>query len=197
MMYLLCQIEVNKHNQPVSLVLKNLYFFILFLLVSCFAFAQPKSFRIYTVNDGLISNSPQHIFQDNDGFIWIGSLEGLSIYNGYHFVNYTTENKGLSNNIIGNFFEYSKQEMWVLHKNGIDVFVKRKFTKTLPVEGISFIFRARDQRILATGRGGIYEFKGKQPHLIYSAVKFFYSLFEIGGYFLACENPWESIVLFD
>jgi hypothetical protein len=58
----------------------------------------------------------------------------MSIYDGNHFVNYTSENKGLSDNIVNHFFQKDKNEVWVLHSNGIDVFVKRKFKKTLPVK---------------------------------------------------------------
>jgi ligand-binding sensor domain-containing protein len=126
--------ESYKHNLPLTLPVKKLLFFILFLSVFISGYSQQNLFRIYTVNDGLISNAPQQIFQDDDGFIWIGSNEGMSIYDGNHFVNYTSENKGLSDNIVNHFFQKDKNEVWVLHSNGIDVFVKRKFKKTLPVK---------------------------------------------------------------
>lgn len=39
----------------------------------------------YTTADGLSSNSVRCIFQDREGFIWFGSLDGLTRYDGYSF----------------------------------------------------------------------------------------------------------------
>ena len=39
----------------------------------------------YTTADGLSSNSVRYIFQDREGFIWFGSLDGLTRYDGYTF----------------------------------------------------------------------------------------------------------------
>jgi ligand-binding sensor domain-containing protein/two-component sensor histidine kinase len=189
--------DSNKHSLPLNLPVKELLFFILFLSTNIPGYSQQKPFRIYTVNDGLISNAPQQIFQDDDGFIWIGSNEGISIYDGNRFVNYTTENKGLSDNIVNHFFQKDKNEVWVLHSNGIDVFVKRKFKKTLPIKGVGFMMWTRDHRIMATGTNGIYELIDGKAHLIFSSAKQFYGLIEIGNFFLANETPWEGTVLLD
>lgn len=39
----------------------------------------------YTTADGLSSNSVRTIFQDREGYIWFGSLDGLTRYDGYTF----------------------------------------------------------------------------------------------------------------
>ncbi|MDR0939425.1 MAG: response regulator [Mediterranea sp.] len=41
-----------------------------------------------TTNDGIANNSVYCIFQDSRGFIWMGTLNGLSRYDGNTFVNY-------------------------------------------------------------------------------------------------------------
>jgi ligand-binding sensor domain-containing protein/two-component sensor histidine kinase len=189
--------DFKKHNLLLIPAIRQLSFFILFILAFSFSYSQQKPFRIYTVNDGLISNAPQQIFQDSDGFIWIGSNEGMSIYDGSRFLNYTRENNGLSDNIVNHFFQKDKNEVWVLHSNGIDVFIKRKFKETLPVKGIGFMMWTRDHRILATGTNGIYEFIDDKPDLVFSSPKQFYGLIEIGNFFLANEIPWEGTVLID
>src|SRR6266496_1326992 len=143
--------DQSKHKMLQASPIKGLLLFISFFMALTHGYSQQKPFRIYTVSDGLISNAPQQIFQDSDGFIWIGSNEGMSIYDGNHFVNYTTENKGLSNNVVDHFFQRDKNEVWVLHSNGIDKFVGRKFIKTLPIKGIGFMMWTRNHRILATG----------------------------------------------
>src|SRR2546423_11761347 len=120
---------------------------------------QHKSFHIYTADEGLISNTLEKIFQDADGFMWFGSNDGLSIFDGYRFTNYTLQNKGLSENAITSFFAKSKEETWVIHSSGIDVFVKRKLARTLPVRQINTIIRTREGRLIGAGAKGLYEIK--------------------------------------
>lgn len=45
-------------------------------------------FRSFDVADGLADNSVRCIGQDNDGYIWIGTRNGLSRFDGSAFVNY-------------------------------------------------------------------------------------------------------------
>src|SRR5688572_23332549 len=63
---------------------------------------QQVNFIKYTVYDGLVANPIRCIYQDSKGFIWIGTLEGLSRYDGYRFNNYTAGN-GLSHNFVNSF----------------------------------------------------------------------------------------------
>lgn len=51
------------------------------------AFSQLLPFRTLTVRDGLISNSTTTLLQDSRGFLWIGSYDGFSRYDGYSFKN--------------------------------------------------------------------------------------------------------------
>jgi hypothetical protein len=43
-----------------------------------------------TKSDGLPSNEIFNIYQDERGYIWIASEEGLTKYDGIHFKNYST-----------------------------------------------------------------------------------------------------------
>lgn len=55
------------------------------LLLSNNLFAQTTSFIYYGVEQGLSQSQVQCITQDNDGNLWIGTLSGLSKYNGREF----------------------------------------------------------------------------------------------------------------
>ena len=62
----------------------------------------PKfSFNRITTKDGLPSNIVSCIFKDSRGFLWFGTLEGLSRYDGKNFKNYA-HNPGNDNSLIGN-----------------------------------------------------------------------------------------------
>lgn len=41
--------------------------------------------------DGLPSNSIRNIYQDSKGFLWLGTLNGLSRYDGNSFLNFQPE----------------------------------------------------------------------------------------------------------
>ena len=66
--------------------------------------SQQLQMTYYTVNEGLPSNTIRKIFQDSHGNIWISSLEGLSRYNGHHFINYSSLN-GLPHTLINDMLE--------------------------------------------------------------------------------------------
>ncbi|MFM1771808.1 MAG: hypothetical protein RLZZ71_950 [Bacteroidota bacterium] len=44
----------------------------------------------YDINDGLPHNGINDIVMDNDGFAWIATDNGISRYDGYHFVNFNS-----------------------------------------------------------------------------------------------------------
>ncbi len=47
--------------------------------------------RHLTTADGLAANTVRHIFQDEEGYIWFSTNNGLSRYDGYSFFNYRQE----------------------------------------------------------------------------------------------------------
>ncbi|MEO6813265.1 MAG: two-component regulator propeller domain-containing protein [Ginsengibacter sp.] len=79
--------------------------------------AQQQIFKNYTVNDGLVSNDIRRIFQDSKGFLWIGTMEGLSKYDGNAFTNYT-KSKRLSHNVVNDFYESEDERLYVALNNG-------------------------------------------------------------------------------
>ncbi len=72
------------------------------------------SFTNYTTSNGLPYNSISCIIQDTKGFLWIGTGEGLSRYDGKVFKNYFTKRKK-NEPYIGNSFyslkEYQPQKL--------------------------------------------------------------------------------------
>src|SRR5665213_2934848 len=92
--------------------------FFLFTSSINFVRAQQQIFKNYTVNDGLISNDIRRIFQDSKGFLWIGTMEGLSKYDGNAFTNFT-KSKGLSHSVVNDFYESDSGRLYVALNNGI------------------------------------------------------------------------------
>ena len=66
------------------------YIYSLLLIFCCnLTFASEDiSFKHYTSNDGLIHNTVYTITQDGEGFMWFGTVNGLSKFDGLNFTNY-------------------------------------------------------------------------------------------------------------
>ncbi|MCI0698592.1 histidine kinase [candidate division KSB1 bacterium] len=91
--------------------------------------AQILSFRNYTSKDGLLANGIRPLFQDSRGYLWIGTAEGVSVYDGAAFINYRTGN-GLSMNHITCITESraSPGAIWIgTQGGGLNTFANGRF----------------------------------------------------------------------
>jgi signal transduction histidine kinase/ligand-binding sensor domain-containing protein/DNA-binding response OmpR family regulator len=77
--------------------------------------------------DGLSSSTILEIFQDKEGFLWFGTIDGLNKYNGYEFEVYRSvlnDPTSISNNRINAIDQDSKGNLWVGTNNGLNLFNK-------------------------------------------------------------------------
>ena len=80
------------------------------------------AFQNLTKKDGLSQSSVFAIAQDNSGFMWFGTRDGLNKYDGYQFKVYQNENTSnslISNDIRTLYFEESKKELWIGSHSGL------------------------------------------------------------------------------
>jgi ligand-binding sensor domain-containing protein len=132
---------------------------ILFCVLFFLSKAQQLSFIKYTVYDGLVANPVRCIYQDRKGFIWIGTVEGLSRYDGYKFTNYTTIN-GLSHNYINSIFEVDDKLLVAENNGAIDVFQNNSMTQGYKAAtAVNIINPFNDQLLLTSDGNGFYEYK--------------------------------------
>ncbi|MEO5643358.1 MAG: two-component regulator propeller domain-containing protein [Bacteroidia bacterium] len=88
--------------------------------------AQQYSFINYSIEDGLAQSQVQTIFQDDKGYVWLGTFGGLSRYDGKNFVNYSKED-GLLDNRVNCIIESSDKEIVVATLGGINKFNGKTF----------------------------------------------------------------------
>jgi ligand-binding sensor domain-containing protein/serine phosphatase RsbU (regulator of sigma subunit) len=87
-----------------------------FLVLTSHAFPQDYNFRNFNSAEGLAHSYVYSINQDSRGYLWIGTGNGLSRYNGFVFENYTT-----TDSLADNFISCSISDgeyMWFGHMNG-------------------------------------------------------------------------------
>jgi signal transduction histidine kinase/ligand-binding sensor domain-containing protein/DNA-binding response OmpR family regulator len=75
--------------------------------------------------EGLSHSRFAHIVQDNQGFLWFGTQDGLKRYDGYHFRDYRhepTSPNSLSGSYINALFKDRTGKIWVASDQYLDVY---------------------------------------------------------------------------
>lgn len=115
------------------------------LLMGCGATAWAQQLKAsrshYSTDNGLSSNAIAVIKQDDMGFIWIGTWNGLSRFDGYQFYNYKTGAASHIPNLHNRIFDIAfdaQQNVWMRMYDG-HVFVMRRSTDRIvnPFSGIN------------------------------------------------------------
>lgn len=92
-----------------------------FLLHSISIYAQSPPYYQFTPKNGLSSMTVHDILQDEEGFIWFATINGLSRFDGQRFVTYKTKDGLYSNSIIA-LSKGSDSEIYIgNHFSGINV----------------------------------------------------------------------------
>lgn len=102
------------------------------LLWSLIGFSAEKEYFVEQrniIDEGLSQNRILCILEDNQGFMWFGTADGLNKYDGYSFTIYrrTFDNSnGLSGNYIQTLANDSQGNIWIGTKRGLSKFMPLK-----------------------------------------------------------------------
>ncbi len=107
-------------------------------LISTFSQTGSWQFLNYTTNEGLPNNNVTSIQQDSLGYIWIGTENGLSWFNGLEFHNYhhkIADSTSIPGNNIIKIFIDSRKRIFVATSSGLSVY-NPKLDHFIPVLGL-------------------------------------------------------------
>ncbi|WP_299081213.1 ligand-binding sensor domain-containing diguanylate cyclase [uncultured Paraglaciecola sp.] len=88
---------------------------------SVFASGPSIRFENLSIENGLPQSSAKTILQDHQGFLWVGTEEGLARYDGYEFKVFKkmrVSSQSLSNNHINVIYEDRQGDIWVGTRGG-------------------------------------------------------------------------------
>ncbi len=166
-----------KHNNLMQRIQRTVSLF--FLLVSCCAKVNAIDFANYNVKqysivDGMLSNEITAILQDSNGFMWFGTNNGLSRFDGYNFTNFKSDFKKttyLLSNQISALEEDFDNNIWIGTTLGINI-LNVKTGEMVELHGglnginITSIVAHNDSSMFISSSLGIFRYKdGKMNRL--------------------------------
>ncbi|MEO6540690.1 MAG: two-component regulator propeller domain-containing protein, partial [Ferruginibacter sp.] len=140
---------------------KNFVILTLFSLVLLTVRSQPVSFSHLTTANGLSDNKVKCAVTDKNGFLWVGTANGLNRYDGYAVTTYYQATQPLlcSNDITGIFCD-SKNRIWAGSIQGVTMIdEQRKFHKIIFVDSVQTMYSCA--MIIETKSQGVILFTNK------------------------------------
>lgn len=108
--------------------MRNRHYFpqvsLLICILCCFPhLIHAYSLRQFSNKNGLSNSAILSLYQDHQGVIWIGSCDGLNIFDGTNIHVYNPANPtkaSLSGNLINDIMETEKEVLWIQTNYGLD-----------------------------------------------------------------------------
>lgn len=189
---------------------KQLFYSILFLLIAARIQADEFLYKQMSISEGFPPYI-QHIYTEENGFVWISSKQGLGKFNGYELKSYFHDNTNpysLPGNEIYQIEEDSLHTLWILTNNGTVHYQPDtdRFIPVLDENGKALKATALCKlpgKILLTGQDKLYQYtynekqvktllqiKTPSPFLICEMMPW-------DTHTLLCISQWQGITLVD
>jgi signal transduction histidine kinase/ligand-binding sensor domain-containing protein/DNA-binding response OmpR family regulator len=112
---------------------KTLFLTVLLLAGCLVTWAGGVPVRYLGIEQGLSNNAVVALYQDHQGFMWIGTYDGLNRYDGYNFRifrNIIGDSTSLSTNNVYNIEGDAQHNIWIGGQNGLNIYhpLTDKFT---------------------------------------------------------------------
>ena len=103
----------------------KVYRILVFLLLLCPSSLAGREFiRFHTGNSDISYDGINEIFQDSQGFVWIGTFKGLNRYDGTRFRVWYREDLGLASDFIHQIAEDRDGNLWIGTDAGVTCYLR-------------------------------------------------------------------------
>jgi len=140
---------------------------VIFLLIpSSFGFSQNSRFKNYSVGEGLCHPFIYNINQDKNGFVWIGTGEGLCRYDGFSFTKASSQDS-LPVEVVNVSYCDSLGNLWIGYNNGAlwsydgNYFTEHKFGNDVSASIIGITQNIDGSILIATQNAGLFRLNEK------------------------------------
>ncbi len=116
-----------------------LLLFIASQIIGIKCISQPLSFENYTSTNGISQNSGYAVGQTPEGFIWLGTQNGLNRYDSHDIITYRNikgDSNSLSNNFITSLCTDNDGNLWVGTRKGVNIY--NRYTNTFSSPSVFF-----------------------------------------------------------
>lgn len=144
---------------------KKILLFILFAVSS--VSAERVAVNTSPANAMLPSNSVNTIMQDKDGFLWFGTMDGLSRFDGYNVLTFRSNTSNpnlLTDNEITALTEDFEHNLWIGTKSGLNILHRETFEITRFIreeindQSIRAVLCASDSTVWIAANSDIYRY---------------------------------------
>lgn len=133
------------------------FLFMLSLLFGSKGYSQGTNikFKHVSIKDGLSQSSVNAIIQDEQGFMWFGTQDGLNKYDGYVFTVYKhllEDSTTLVNSFVNCFYQDADGRLWIGTNGGVSIYEHKmdRFVSTGPE--IELLKPLKNEQILCFGK---------------------------------------------
>jgi len=104
---------------------------LVFIALSLSLISQSKEYRFahLTTANGISQSEVYTFLEDSNGFMWVGTVDGLNRYDGYSFKIFNTDKTiphSLSNNTVRSLAEDKNERIWIGTDDGLNFYDQRK-----------------------------------------------------------------------
>ena len=185
-------------------------YFILLLLIPTNIQADEYLYKQLSISDGFPPYI-QHIYAEENGFVWISSKQGLGKFNGYELKSYFHEEGNpfsLPGNEIYQIEEDSLHNLWILTNNGTVNYQRNTdhFTPVLDENGNiikATAFCKLPEQVLLADYANLYQYDYRKKQiktLTHLKLTDSFPIREIipwDNHTLLCISQWKGIILLD
>jgi signal transduction histidine kinase/ligand-binding sensor domain-containing protein/CheY-like chemotaxis protein len=121
--------------------------------------------NVWTSENGLPQNSILAITQTQDGYLWLGTEEGLVRFDGVTFTVFDkTNTEEMKHNYVYVLYEDREGSLWIGTQGGLNRFKDGKFTNFTTKDGLSSdivysLYEDKEESLWIGTRGGLNRFK--------------------------------------
>ena len=119
------------------------YFYKSILTLTCFFYfivplkSQIKIHKSLSVEDGLVQSQVTCIYKDTEGYLWFGTLGGLSRWDGMNFTNFQIQD-GLSSPLVSAIIQDSIGALYIgTNGGGVSILKDGKFDTLTTNDGLA------------------------------------------------------------